>query len=323
MGSPPEAALLALAAVFAVVTGANDGGALLSPGLRLTSLRVIVAVGLLAVFVGVGPAVFGTQVATTFAVRLVGFSGPQGRSALFVGIVVAVLLVAYLTLKGRPTSLTLAVIGAIAGSGLGHHMPVAWGTLGLVLGVGLLAPFVGALLASSIFRLIRAAPAAAGVSRVLGRWHRFAFGLQCFAYSVNDGQKMLAVFAIATGVNAAPVRAAWWELAIISALFTVGVLLGLPRMAGELTTRVFAVRPTHAVSAELAASGAVLGTAALGVPVSMTQALTGGLVGVGASRGYGRVRWAVAGRVVLAWVVTLPAGFVLAAGGALALGVVR
>lgn len=323
MGNLPEVALWGMAGAFAVVSGANDGGALLSPGLKLVSLRVVVAVGLLAVFVGVGPAVFGTQVATTFAVRLVGFSGSEAQSALVTAIVVAVLVVIVLTIIGRPTSLTLAVIGAIAGSGLGHQMPVAWGTTGLVLLVGLLAPLVGGTLAALLFRFIRAVPAGGGVERTLGWWHRLAFCLQGFAYSVNDGQKMLAVFAIATGVTAVPVSAAWWELALISALFTVGVLLGLPRIAGELTTRMLAVRPSHAVSAEFAASGAVLGTAAVGVPVSMTQALAGGLVGVGASRGYGRVRWGAAVRILLAWVITLPASFVLAAAAALVLEVIR
>ena len=99
----------------------------------------------------------------------------------------------------------------------------------------------------------------------------------------------------------------------ITLIFAVGVALGLPRVARGLGNGVLAVRPFHAVAAELAAASAVLGTAAIGIPVSMTQSVAGGLVGVGVSQGYRRVRWLEAARIGAAWLITLPASVLLAA----------
>ena len=83
-------------------------------------------------------------------------------------------------------------------------------------------------------------------------------------------------------------------------------------MAGTLATGVLIARPFHVVSAELSAGVAVLGSTALGAPVSMTQSVTGGLVGSGASEGLTRIRWKIALRVGVAWVVTLPAATAIA-----------
>lgn len=306
-------ALLAFAAVFAVVTGANDGGSLLAAGLKLVSMRVAAAGVVVVAFVAAGPLVFGTRVATTFAHHLVAFSGSHAQAALLVAVLAAIVVAATLTVGGLPTSLTLAVIGAIAGSGFGYGLPVSWRSTGLVLAVGMAAPLAGAGLAYAIGRLLWVVPVRASAARVLRRWHRVAFGLQCLAYSVNDGQKMLAVFALAAGATAGSVAAASWHLLAIAGLFALGMLLGLPRIARSLDSGVLAVRASHVVAAELAAAGAVLGTAAAGLPVSMTQALAGGLVGAGVSEGYGRVRWDAAGRILLAWIFTLPASFALGA----------
>src|SRR6266508_2254206 len=271
----PEPALLGVAATFAVVTGANDGGALLSTGLKLRGLRPVSAIGTLAVCVVAAPVLLSSVVALTQA--------------------------------GLPTSLTLAVIGGLTGSGLGYGVPVSLATAVTVLGVGMLAPFAGGLLGYLLTRLLVLLPSRPAVSDTVIRTHRFAFGVQCVAYGVNDGQKMLAVFLIAGGAGDPS------SLLLLCGCFVLGVLIGLPRVARSLGDGLFAVRPVHAVSAELAGAIAVLGSAAAGVPVSMTQSLAGGLVGAGVGQGSARIRWQGARRIWLAWLITLPASVLLAA----------
>lgn len=309
--------LVLIAASFAVVTGINDGGSLLSTGLKLPSLRTLVAVALLAASVAAAPLLLGTRVAQTLTHRLVSFDGPHGHLALAVGVLAAVAVVGVLTRRGVPTSLTLALVGGLTGAGVGFGLHVGWAYVAFVLAVGMCAPLVGALVAFALSRATRLVPAGDPVSGSVARTHRLAFGLQCLAYSGNDGQKMLAVFAV-TGLAGAVTHPGIPELALISLLFAVGVILGLPRVARSLGDGVLHVRPVHAVTAELASAVAVLSTAALGVPVSMTQSVAGGLVGAGMSHGLRRVRWAAASRIVSAWITTLPASVALAAIVALA-----
>lgn len=298
----------AVACVFAVVSGANDGGALLATGLKLPSVRP--AAGILALTAALVLVPLASQrVALTFVTRLGGFGGPGGRQAMTIAVLSALVVVAVLSGSGRPTSLTLAVVGGLAGAGIGWGLPVSGGAVALVLAVALAAPFVGALVAWVVARLLGLA-----TRRGLRRWHLAGFALQCVAYAANDGQKTLSVFMIALGVSRAPLSVT----SAAAALFAAGTLYGLPRAGRTLSREIIVSRPLHGVAAELASGAAVVGCAAAGMPVSMTQAIAGALIGAGVSRGGGRVRWPAALRIVVAWALTLPAGGLLAGVVALA-----
>jgi inorganic phosphate transporter, PiT family len=311
--------LVVLAAGYAVVNGLNDGGALIANGLKIQTLGVGPAIALLTGAVVVVPLTLGTRVADTLANRLVDLDGVAGQRALAVAILAAVGVVVVLARLGLPTSLTLATIGGITGSGIGAGRAIGWTMVGTVLVLAALAPLVGALLAWSLARVARRVTAPTSVARLVGGGHRAAFTLQCVAYGANDGQKMLAVAVLALGTSgasgAAPLGGLRLSavLAVLGVLFLVGALLGVRRMAGTLSAGVLAVRPMNAVTAEVASGSAVLGTALVGAPVSMTQAMAGGLVGSGVSEGARRIRWRLVLNIGLAWVVTLPAALILAA----------
>ncbi len=306
--------LVAAAMTFAGVSGANDGATLIAMGLKISFVKPLMAVGLLSVAVMVGPVLIGTRVATTLANRLTAFEGDAGRSALLVAVIVALLVVALLSYRGLPTSLTLALMGGIAGSGVGFRLPVAWDMLAFVLAMGAAAPFVGAIGGFVFSRfLLGYIPGRGTVATRLLWAHRLAFGLQCLAYSLNDGQKMLAIFALTAGTTSGVVSARPEQILVIGLLFTLGIFIGIPRFATSLGQEVMLLRPTNAITAEFSSAAALLGTAALGAPVSMTQSLVAALIGSGVSEGYGRVRWQAASRILLAWVVTLPAATGVAA----------
>lgn len=319
---PLETVLLIGAALgFAIVNGANDGGALVATGLKVPSLSPFAAIAMLAAALVVAPLVLGTQVAATLATGLVPFQDPAGalpgRVVLLVAVVTAVAVVGGLSWRGLPTSLTLSLVGGIAGAGLGAGLPVSWSVLALVLAVGLAAPAVGAMAGFLLSRMAGLVPVRGPVAGHIRAAHVGAFGLQCLAYAANDGQKMLAVLAVATGGVAGggmgTVQLTLGELLLLAALFTVGLLAGLGPAASTLGAGILAARPPDAVAAELSSAGAVLASAAVGAPVSMTQSVAAALVGAGMSQGYRRVRWRAAGRLALAWLVTLPASAVLAA----------
>jgi inorganic phosphate transporter, PiT family len=314
--SSTAAVLVALAAGYAVVNGLNDGGALVANGLKVQSLGVLPALALLTAAVVVVPLVVGTRVADTLANRLVDLDGVAGQRALAVAILAAVGVVVLLAHAGLPTSLTLATIGGITGSGIGAGRTIGWNVVITVLVLAALAPLFGGLLAWSLARLTRRLAAPTSTARFVGGAHRAAFTLQCVAYGANDGQKMLAVGVLALGASGTSslggVRLSAL-LAGLGLLFLLGAVLGVRRMAGTVSAGVLAVRPMNAVTAAVASGSAVLGTAFAGAPVSMTQAMAGGLVGSGVSEGARKIRWRLVVNIGIAWVVTLPAALVVAA----------
>src|SRR4051812_47401821 len=101
-GTAWSATLVLLAGTFAVVSGINDGGELLSPGLRIPSLSTLFSFWLLVFATAAGPVVFGTRVAAAFLGRLVGVG--SNRAVLAVGVAVALVVVLGLSLRGLPTS---------------------------------------------------------------------------------------------------------------------------------------------------------------------------------------------------------------------------
>lgn len=302
-----QVVLMVAAVVFALVTGANDGGSLLAMGLPVTGLRVGTAMAILVTLVVAVPPLLGTTVATTFTERLVGFEEGDARILMSIAVIASMLVVVALTWIGLPTSLTLAVIGGVVGVGLGSHTGVEWPMVTRVLLIGAAAPVVGALAAYLVSALYRVAPPHRMMAGTMILLHRVAFTLQCVAYSLNDAQKMLAMLAVAFGATGASgVAPEPALLAIMGAGFALGTILGLPRVGPKLSNGLYAVRGTHTVAAELASGGAVLASAAAGAPVSMTQSVTGALLGVGVGTGPARVRWPVVVRMAGAWVITLP-----------------
>ena len=308
-----ETALFATAVVFAVVNGTNAGGALLSTGLTLRSIRPVVGLVVLMVAVFAAPLLVGTQVATTLAQRLVTLDGQSGQLALMIAVISCSVVTGVLSRRGLPNSLTLGLVGAIVGVGFGAGLPVQWGMIGAVLGAAALAPVVGIAGAYLLSVIMGWLVRTQDTGRLIRRWHVVAFTLQCVAYGANDGQKMLAVFAVVAGTMNSGVEAVWWQLGLIALLFGLGAAVGVRRLAATIGNGVLPMRPEDAVTAETTTAGVVLGSAVLGAPVGLAQTLSGSLIGCGIRHGYRRVRWRQATKILMAWISALPTTFGLAA----------
>ncbi|WP_246268150.1 inorganic phosphate transporter [Nonomuraea typhae] len=301
---PLDVVILGLVAgLFAIVSGLNDGGALLATGLKLPTVRPAVGILTLVAMLALIP-LLTHQVALTFVTRLATFNAPGGRNATTVAVICSLAVVLALSARGLPTSLTLAVVGGLTGAGLGWGLPVSAGSVLLVLLFGILAPVAGGVAAWLVTPLLQRLAQTGG----LPRWHRAGFLVQCVAYAANDGQKALAVFIIALGTAPGP-----GTTTLTAVLFGLGAMYGLPKAGRLLSREIIVSRPLHGVAAEFAAGGAVLASAAAGMPVSMTQAVAGALIGAGVTQGGGRVRWYAAVKIATAWLLTLPASALLAA----------
>lgn len=306
-----EPAALALAAfAFAAVVGLNDGGVLVAPGLAVTGATrtgraATLATAMIAVPVLVGPAV----TASLFPAVT---SGAGGEGALVLtALAVAVAVVLFLHRLHCPTSLTLAVVGGLVGAGAGAGDGVAWPVIARVTAVAALAPVAGITMSIGISRLMSLLNRRIAAATALSVLHPIAYGLQCVAYALNDGQKM---FVLPLAVSAAA-GASFTGRAAYGAAFA-GFLLGMAAGArGAGRSAAIAVAPArsrYALPTELSSAVVVFGASAAGVPVSMTQTIAGSLAGSAAAEGRGRVRWQAASILAMGWMATLPIAFCLA-----------
>ena len=309
---------LGAACLFSLISGFNDGGNLLA---SFTSGRVITpptAAILLLVCLG-GPLVLGTAVARTIGTNVIDLSG-QGELG-YVLIVVSPLAIVLLSWRlGIPTSMTLALVGGMLGWVLasGGHSAVHWAGVARVL-IGIpVSVLGGGLLALVVYWTIRRllGTQAHAAMLQLARLQLVTAGIQAFAYGANDMEKSVGLIAVSTSFASHHQQVAFSSpLPIIGAFgfFYVGALLGGWRVASRIGFGVLRVRPVQALAQQLASGTVVAALAAAGAPVSMTQTIDGGLVGVGAAQRASSVRWGIVRELLGSWLLTLPLAFILAA----------
>ncbi|MFC4908045.1 inorganic phosphate transporter [Actinomadura gamaensis] len=304
---------------FVYVSGVNDGATLLGLGGRYPRSSRLALAALVVLPLVLVPEAIGLTVARTFTERLADLGDPRGAEAFLCGVTIALAVVVGLSRRGLPTSLTLAVVGGIGGAGLGAGLPVSWSGLVRVLAIGAAAPLAGLALGYLLGVGARRVPGFGGMPRAVRTVHVLAYGAQCAAYAANDGQKMYAVVSVARDVAVArrlgavgPVQVSPLVLVAVAAVFCAGALSAVHRVGERLGRGLVLARPLHVVSTEAAAAAAVTASSFAGAPVSMTQSVAAGVVGVAASEGPTRVRWPNVARIGAAWVFTLP--LALAAG---------
>ena len=309
-----EPLFVVMAVAFAFVSGANDGATLVAMGTRTGALSILSGVLLLVLAVGVVPAAVGTNVATTLAHGLVAFEERGGRLAFLLAVVSALAVVLVLTRRGLPTSVTLALNGAIVGVGVGAGLALSWATVALVLAAGLLGPLLvfgaGFVLAPAVRSALGKPSAGQGRSRLL---QRLGFLLQSVAYGANDAEKMVAFMAIASGASLDPVRASPVDQVVLAACFGAGALLAIRRLSIRVTEQMVRVRNENSLSALVASSAVVLAGSALGLPLSSTQSSTAGLLGGTERVAPQSVRPQQVVALLVAWAATLPSAALLAA----------
>ena len=227
---------------------------------------------------------------------------------------------------GLPTSSSHALIGGYAGAAISNagfqalvfdtKWPRGWfGAMSFIIispTVGLIA---GLLLMTAVFWIFRrVAP-----SRV-DKYFRFmqlvSSSAFSFSHGTNDAQKTMGIImaALVTGkvVDAGADIPYWVGLAAFMAI-GLGTMSGGWRIVKTMGSKITKLKPVGGFCAETGGASAVLLASHFGIPVSTTHTITGAIVGVGSTRRLSAVRWGVAGRIVWAWVVTIPAAGLIAA----------
>jgi len=324
-------ALILTALIFDYINGFHDAANSIATVVSTRVLSPGRAVIWAAFFNFVAAFTFGTAVATTVGagmidIRIVSFA------VIFGGLTGAIVWDLITWYYGLPTSSSHALIGGYAGAavakaGLAAIIPGGWTkTILFIFLSPLIGLILGFVLMTTIFWLFRWTPP----SRV-DRWFRRLQLVSAAAFSLNhganDAQKTMGIIAgvlLAAGYIE-KFYIPFWVILAAHAAIGLGTLAGGWRIIHTMGSKITKLQPVGGFAAETSAAISILIATQTGVPVSTTHAITGAIVGVGATRRLSAVRWGVAGQIVWAWILTIPAAFLIAAGvyALLSLGGVR
>jgi PiT family inorganic phosphate transporter len=311
--------LVVVALVFDYINGFHDAANSIA---TVVSTRVLTpgkAVVWAAFFNFVAAFTFGTAVAKTVGSGLVDISVVT-FSVIFAGLMGAIVWDLITWYYGLPTSSSHALIGGYAGAAFTKAgwpaIIVAGWTKTLIFIV--LAPLIGMLLGFVLMVGILWAFSRTAPGRV-DHWFRRLQLVSAAAYSLghggNDAQKTMGIIAGAlfAGGYISAFRIDWWVVLAAHAAIALGTLSGGWRIIHTMGSRITKLQPVGGFAAETAGAISLFTATHLGVPVSTTHTITGAIMGVGSIRRLSAVRWGVAGRIVWAWVLTIPASALIAA----------
>jgi PiT family inorganic phosphate transporter len=222
---------------------------------------------------------------------------------------------------GIPSSSSHALVGGLVGAGTakgGLGAIVASGVIKTSIGIfaapllGMLSAIVVMIISSWLFKPV-AARTADTVSRRLQLVSSAAYSI---GHGANDAQKTMGIIAVllfSQGYLGEEFYVPFWVVISAQAAMGLGTLMGGWRIVHTMGSKITRLNPHQGFSAETGGATMLFTATALGIPVSTTHTITGCIMGVGAARRASAVRWGVAGNIVFAWIVTIPAAAAIAA----------
>ncbi|HET9438318.1 MAG TPA: inorganic phosphate transporter [Gaiellaceae bacterium] len=308
-------AVVAVALFFDFTNGFHDTANAIATSVSTRALTPRTAVLLAAILNFVG-AFASFAVAATIAKGIV---NPDAitLSVILAGLVGAITWNLITWFLGLPSSSSHALIGGVGGSAIAASGldVVNWsGIWDKVVIPGVLSPTIGfaaafALVIGVIWVIRRRSPTR--VNRVFRRAQIVSGSFVAFTHGTNDAQKTMGIIALALVVSGHLdpdfSRPPVWVIVSAALAMALGTYAGGWRIIKTMGTRIAKIDPPQGFAAQTACAGILWTTAHYGFPVSTTQTITGCVMGAGASRGFSAVRWGIAGNIVIAWVLTLPA----------------
>jgi len=316
------ALVIALALFFDFTNGFHDTANAMATPIATGALKPKVAVAIAAVLNLVG-AFLSTEVARTISGGLIreGDDGIQITPELiFAGLIGAIVWNMITWLLGLPSSSSHALFGGLIGAAV---VGVGFGSIdGAVLLSKIVLPALFAPLIAGIVAFLATKLAYAITRKAPHAQNGYKYGqiftssLVSLAHGTNDAQKTMGVITltlIAAGFQTAGSGPAFWVIAICALAIALGTYMGGWRIIRTVGTGITDVTPVQGFSAEASTTAAILASSHLGFALSTTQVASGSVIGAGLGRDRSAVRWRVAGRIGIGWLITLPAAALMAA----------
>jgi inorganic phosphate transporter, PiT family len=304
--------VITVALIFDYINGFHDAANSIATVVSTRVLSPGQAVVWAAFFNFIAAFTFGTAVAKTVGSGMIDLAAVT-FGVIFSGLMGAIIWDLITWYYGLPTSSSHALIGgyagaAIANAGLGVIIPAGWSKTLLYI---VLAPMIGLilgwLLAISIFWIFRRwAPVP--VDRIFRKLQLVSAALYSLGHGGNDAQKTMGIIAgvLVTAGYLETFAIPLWVVLAAHAAIALGTLSGGWRIIHTMGSKITRLQPVGGFAAETSGAITLFIATSLGVPVSTTHTITGAIVGVGATRRLSAVRWGIAGRIVWAWILTIP-----------------
>lgn len=311
--------VVALALLFDFLNGVHDSSNVVATMISSRALSPRLALGITALANFVGPFIFGVAVAETIGHEIVSAESISDNVLLaaLISAIVWNLLTWYL---GFPSSSSHALIGGFVGSVV---IAAGWGAIQIgglekVLIALFASPIVGFLvgyfiLRSTILLSWNASPRINGFFRKSQVLTALALAL---SHGTNDAQKTMGIITLAlvTGGYLSTFSVPTWVILACAFMIALGTALGGWKLIRTLGGKFYKIRPVDGFASQLASAAVILGASLAGGPVSTTQVVSSAIMGVGTAERANKVRWGVAREIATAWLLTIPATALLAAG---------
>ena len=311
--------IVIVALVFDFINGFHDAANSIATVVSTRVLTPLQAVVWAAFFNFVAAFGFGVQVATTVGKGVVQPAAVD-QWVILAGLAGAIVWNLITWYWGLPTSSSHALIGGFAGAavvkaGFGSLVPAGLIKIGVFM---ILAPLIGlalgfALMVLTINVFQHSTPGR--VDKIFRRGQLLSAAAYSLGHGTNDAQKTMGIIAVllfTTGRLGPEFYVPFWVVLAAHAAMGLGTMAGGWRIVKTMGMRITKLRPVGGFCAEAAGAVTLIGTAIGGIPVSTTQTISGSIMGVGAIQRFSAVRWGVAGRIVTAWILTIPASAAVA-----------
>jgi inorganic phosphate transporter, PiT family len=319
--------IIGLALAFDFVNGFHDAANSIATVVSTRVLTPLQGVVWAAFFNFVAAFTFGTAVAATIGKGLIDVNRVDNLVILG-GLVGAVVWDLITWRLGLPTSSSHALVGGYAGAavvkaGFGILIVSGWvKTIAFIFIAPLLGWLLGTILMNLIYLIFRK-KTPASTDHIFRRGQLVSAALYSLGHGTNDAQKTMGIIAgvlftvpayrhlvtDASGQMTIPI----WIVLMAHAAIATGTLSGGWRIVHTMGSKITKLMPMGGFAAESAGAITIFTASWLGVPVSTTHTIAGAIVGVGSVRRARAVRWGVAGQIVWAWVLTIPASALIAA----------
>jgi PiT family inorganic phosphate transporter len=319
----PDATLIMLvlvilaALVFDYINGFHDTANAIATCVSTRALTVRTAIFMAAILNFAG-AMVSTKVAATIGKGIVDKDNIT-QMVVLAGILGAIIWDIITWYYGLPSSSSHAIIGGIIGAVMAHAGSAAlhWAGLEKIVLALLISPVVGTAI-GFVFMIIiywtfrNKSPS--GLNKGFRRMQIVSAACMAFAHGTADAQKSMGVITMALlsyGLIPAFDVPVWVKMSCAIAM-GIGTAAGGWRIIKTVGHDFVKLQPVHGFCVETASAGVILGAASIGMPVSTTHVITSAILGVGLSKRLSAVNWTVAKRILIAWVLTIPASAIVA-----------
>ncbi|MFP5222113.1 MAG: inorganic phosphate transporter [Acidobacteriota bacterium] len=313
--------IVAIALVFDFTNGAHDSANAIATIVSTKVLSPRTAV-IMAASLNLLGAFLGTEVAQTVGSGIVGPEMVTGCRILVLAALLGAIFWNLLTwYLGIPSSSSHALIGGLIGAAIafkGWDAP-NYASIGKkVLIPLLLSPLAGFLVGYLImvaltWLFVKAHPRT--VNTAFKKLQILSSAFMATSHGLNDAQKTMGIITLALVIfqMQPDVSIPFWVKLTCALAMGMGTAMGGWKIVKTMGHKIFKLEPVHGFAAETAAAAVIMGASSMGAPISTTHTISTAVIGVGASKRFSAVRWGVAGNLVVAWVLTIPASGLVAA----------